>query len=64
MGILRPIYITNYMGFVLSGFLHWIDWSRVVIFAFDLESEDFQGFPLPLVGIWKEGLDLDWTVGS
>ncbi|CAL8083369.1 unnamed protein product [Prunus armeniaca] len=31
------------MGFVLSGFLHWIDWSRVLIFAFDLESEDFQG---------------------
>ncbi|XP_021800281.1 F-box protein At3g07870-like [Prunus avium] len=34
-------------GVCVSGFLHWIDWSRAVICAFDLEREVFHELPLP-----------------
>ncbi|KAL6293551.1 hypothetical protein ACE6H2_001693 [Prunus campanulata] len=48
-------------GICLSGFLHWINYSRTMICAFDLESEDFQELPLPpgwdLESLKKSGLD-------
>ncbi|ONI28928.1 hypothetical protein PRUPE_1G169800 [Prunus persica] len=42
-------YDLDYMlyGVCVSGFLHWIDWSRALICAFDLEREVFQELPLP-----------------
>ncbi|CAL8992077.1 unnamed protein product [Prunus brigantina] len=40
-------YKLDYMGVCVSGFLHWIDWSRALICAFDLEREIFQELPLP-----------------
>ncbi|XP_021800279.1 F-box protein At3g07870-like [Prunus avium] len=48
-------------GICLSGFLHWINYSRTMICTFDLESEDFQELPLPpgwdLESLKKSGLD-------
>ncbi|CAL8083372.1 unnamed protein product [Prunus armeniaca] len=40
-------YKLDYMGVCVSGFLHWMDWSRALICAFDLEREIFQELPLP-----------------
>ncbi|PQP95142.1 hypothetical protein Pyn_10574 [Prunus yedoensis var. nudiflora] len=35
-----------------SGFLHWIDWSRVVIFAFKVRI--FKVFPYPWLGFGRK----------